>query len=324
MKVETKRLLYGMVQGESLAIAVALALLLVAMLMPPFNVARTTWSYIVFFDITQSMNVEDYEIDGRPASRLAYARYAFREALRELPCGSSVGLGIFTEYRTLLLMTPIEVCDNYHELLVSLGYIDGKMRWRDSSEVTKGVFWSIRASKELGQDSRVVFLTDGHEAPPLRRSGRPNFSDIEPGEVPGWLIGVGGYTPRPIPRTDGEGNQSGYWRAEDVVQSKPDSSQGSQPPGREHLSGLREAHLQALAQQVGFNYARLSQPASLRDAMLDRRYAERKQVPTDLSWLPASIALLLLALRFRPDIAQIRRVRAPWKTRRSLESKDRG
>jgi len=320
VKFGIKRLLDGPVRRESLAIAAALALLLIAILMPPFKVTRTTWSYIVFFDITQSMNVEDYEIDGRPASRLVYARHAFREVLRELPCGSRIGIGIFTEYRTLLLMTPIEVCNNYHELLVSLGYVDGAMRWRDSSEVAKGVFWSIRASKEVGQDNRVVFLTDGHEAPPLRHSGRPNFLDIEPGEVPGWLIGVGGYTPQPIPRTDHEGNQSGYWRAEDVVQTEHDPSAGSQAAGREHLSSLREAHLQELAQQVGFNYARLSQPASLRDAMLDRHYAQREPVSTDLSWLPASIALLLLGLRFRPDIAQLN---GPGKIRRLFASAKR-
>ena len=320
MKSKVKRLFDGMLQRESLAIAAALALLLIAMLMPPFNVTRTTWSYIVFFDITQSMNVEDVEIDGRPASRLAYARHAFREVLRELPCGSRIGLGIFTEYRTLMLMTPIEVCSNYHEILVSLGYVDGAMRWRDSSEVTKGVFWSIRAAKEVGHNSRVVFLTDGHEAPPLRRAGPPSFSDIEPGEVPGWLVGVGGYTPQPIPRTDREGNQSGYWRAEDVVQPKPDPSAGRQAAGREHLSSLHETHLQQLAQQVGFNYTRLSQTASLRDAMLDRSYAQREPVSTDLSWLPASVALLLLGLRFRPDITQLKGLA---KIRRLFASKAR-
>jgi mxaL protein len=296
-----KRLIRDLLGAESRAITIALALLLIALLVPALKIPRDTYSYLVFFDISQSMNVEDYEIDGRPASRLAYARHAVRDALRELPCGSRIGLGAFVEYRTLMLVAPIEVCDNYHDLLVSLDYIDGSMRWRESSEITKGVFWSIRAAKELGKNSDVLFLTDGQESPPLRPGAHPHFDDIEPGEVRGWLIGVGGYTPLPIPRTDRMGNRMGYWRADDVVQRRNNSGESSRDQGNEHLSSLRESHLQSLAQQVGFDYARLERPSSIRRAMQDRRFSRRTLVPTDLYWLPAMAALILLVLRFRPS-----------------------
>ena len=296
-----KRLIRELSNSQSLAITLALACLLIALIMPTLNIPRNTFSYLVFLDISQSMNVEDYELDGRPASRLAYARHAVREALGDLPCGSRIGLGVFVEYRTLLLVAPIEVCDNYHDLLVSLDYIDGRMRWRESSEVTKGVFWSIRAAKELGENSNVLFLTDGHESPPLRPRARPNFDDVKPGEIQGWLIGVGGYTPLPIPRTDRDGNRLGYWRADEVVQRKNKSSKGAKGQSSEHLSSLREAHLQTLAQQVGFEYARLERPSSVREAMRDRRFSRRRPVPTNLYWLPAMAALILLVLRFFPS-----------------------
>jgi mxaL protein len=296
-----KRLIRELSEKHSLAITIALALLLMALVIPTIKIPRDTYSYLVFFDISQSMNVEDYALDGRPVSRLAYARHAVREALPDLPCGSRIGLGAFVEYRTLLLMAPIEVCDNYHDLLASLDYIDGRMRWRESSEISKGVFWSIRAAKELGDNSNVLFLTDGQESPPLRPRARPHFDDIEAGQIPGWLIGVGGDTPLPIPRTDREGNRLGYWRADEVVQSKQrNSDEGMHNQGNEHLSSLREAHLQELAQQVGFEYARLDRSSSLREAMRDRRFARRAPVPTDLYWLPAMAALILLVLRFLP------------------------
>jgi mxaL protein len=295
-----KRLFRELLANESRAITIALVLLLIALLTPTLKIPRDTYSYLVYFDISQSMNVEDYELDGRPASRLAYARNAVREALRELPCGSRIGLGAFVEYRTLTLVAPIEVCANYHDLLVSLDYIDGRMRWRESSEITKGVFWSIRAAKELGENSNVIFLTDGQESPPLRPRARPHFDDIEPGEIRGWLIGVGGYTALPIPRTDREGNRMGYWRADEVVQRKDNSSEGEPDQGSEHLSSLREAHLQTVAQQVGFEYRRLEQPASIRAAMRDRRFSSRRPVATDLYWLPALAALIVLVIRFRP------------------------
>lgn len=303
-----KRLIRELSKRQSLAITLALACLLIALIMPTLNIPRNTFSYLVFLDISQSMNVEDYELDGRPASRLAYARHAVREAIRDLPCGSRIGLGAFVEYRTLLLVAPIEVCDNYHDLLVSLNYIDGRMRWRESSEITKGVFWSIRAAKELGDNSNVLFLTDGQESPPLRPRARPHFDDIEPGEIRGWLIGVGGSTLLPIPRTDREGNRLGYWRADEVVQRKHNSAEGAHTEDNEHLSSLREVHLQKLAQQVGFDYARLDKPSSLRDAMQDRRFAQREPVPTNFYWLPALAALILLVWRFLPS--------RPWKLRR--------
>jgi hypothetical protein len=83
----------GAFDKHSRAITLALALLLAAWAMPTFNRSRATYDYLVVFDITQSMNVADYELGEAPASRLAYAREATRRALRDLPCGSRVGLG---------------------------------------------------------------------------------------------------------------------------------------------------------------------------------------------------------------------------------------
>ena len=48
------------------------------------------------------------------------------------------------------------------------------------------------------------------------------MSDITPGEVKGWLIGVGGDVPVPIPKTGSDGQPDGYWKPEDVVQGSLD------------------------------------------------------------------------------------------------------
>jgi len=40
----------------------ALALLVVAIFLPRLKLAHDTYDYIVIFDITQSMDVEDYEV----------------------------------------------------------------------------------------------------------------------------------------------------------------------------------------------------------------------------------------------------------------------
>jgi mxaL protein len=287
-----------MLDADGRALSLALLLLLIALFVPAMPLAHDTYESMVIFDITQSMDVEDYEAGGASLSRLAYAREAARRALRELPCGSKVGWGAFAGYRTLLLLAPVEVCDNYGDLLTSLAKVDGGMRWENASEITKGVYWSMRAAKQLGSNPNVIFITDGQEAPPLDPTNiLPMFEDLKAGQVRGWLVGAGGDSPRPIPKTDDDGNREGFWRANQVVQPG-DIIQDSKIRGAEHLSALHASHLQEIAHQVGFDYARLSSPESIARVMLDKRFARREKALTDLYWIPALIALLLLAARF--------------------------
>jgi mxaL protein len=69
------------------------------------------------------------------------------------------------------------------------------------------------------------------------------------------------------------------------------------------------------------NYRRLNTPEALKTAMLDRRYAQYQPADTDLRWIPALLALLLLAWRFAPDLGWLR-ARRP--VRRKEKATDRG
>jgi len=272
----------------------AVVLLLLALALPPIPLPRATSETLVVFDITQSMDVEDMAIDGLPASRLDFAKDSARRALRELPCGSRIGWGAFTEYRTLVLLAPIEVCANYADLRATLANVDGRIRWGNASEVSKGVFWAMRASRQLADHPAVVFVTDGQESPPLGATTFPMFDDLKPGEVPGVLLGTGGRVPRPIPRTDADGTRIGVWRHEDVVQR--DAGRGS----HEQLSELREAHLRALAAQTGLGVATAAGPDAVGAALREPRLARRRPVATDLAAVPALLALALLVALHRP------------------------
>jgi mxaL protein len=288
------------IDKDSRAIVLALMLLLIALLMPRIDLPRSAYDYLMVFDISQSMNVEDYQLDGAPVSRLAFAHEAARRALRDLPCGSRVGWAAFTGYRTIPLLAPVEVCANYNDLLASLAQIDGRMRWSNASEITKGVYWSVLSAQEIDIHPDIVFLSDGQEAPLLDPAYPPRvLDDLQKNAIRGWLIGVGADAPSPIPRIDEEGHRQGYWHADEVIQ--PTAFGNNTAPLTEHLSGLREPHLRALADQLSFGYARLTDPASLSKTLRDSRFARRRPAPTDLFWLPASLAALLLALRFRPD-----------------------
>ena len=303
---------------------IAAALLLgLALLSPRWPLAQSHWNHVVYIDITQSMNTRDMSLGevqgaGQPVSRLAFVQQALHEALLALPCGSRLGLGLFTEYRVLLLTTPVEVCANYDDLLAIVQRIDGRMSWAGASEVSKGVFWSIRTTRQLDGAPSLMFITDGHEAPPLRPGSEPRFN--EPlGQVQGAILGVGGAALSPIPKFDPEGHLLGVWEPDEVLQTDTFSAgrtiggsrqslveaDGSpvkayQGSGTEHLSSLKEPHLLELAAQVGLQYRHLATPGDLVEALRDERLARSAVVARDLRFVPAAVALLLLVAAFAP------------------------
>jgi mxaL protein len=284
---------------DSRLLWISLALLLVSFFAPQVKLPHGTYEYMVFFDITQSMDVQDYEIEGIPVSRLDYARESVRRALRDLPCGSRIGWGAFAENRSLILLAPVEVCSNYNDLIASLDEIDGRIRWANASAVGRGVYWSARTSRAFGSKPDVIFISDGQEAPPLIPNEPISMpDDVQPGQVRGWVIGAGGDTPQRIPRSDADGRRIGYWSATDVIQLRSEDGRGIL--GAEHLSALREPHLQQLAARAGYSYARLTDRDSISAAMRDERFIRRGSAPMDLYWIPAALALLLLVLRYQP------------------------
>lgn len=292
------------------------ALALAACLLHPgWKTERALFDHVVVIDITQSMNVADRQLAGKPVSRLAFARQMLREALLQLPCGSRVGWGVFTEYRSFLLFEPVEVCANLHELRTTLARIDGRMAWVGGSEVAKGLHSGLDVTRQLPQGASLVFVTDGHEAPPVNPRHRPRFDDKK-GEVPGLIVGVGDERPSPIPKVDPSGRPLGVWRADEVMQTDPRSqgrggSVGGEAmvdeggavaalpgttPGAEHLSGLRDAYLRLLAGELGLGYHRLETARGLAEAIKAPALSRPVEVQADgRLWLGAAALVLLLA-----------------------------
>ncbi len=279
------------------------ALLCVALTQPTKQVEHDAANYVFVLDITQSMNTEDYYVQGKPVSRLAFAKGALRETLLGLACGSKVGLAVFTEYRTFLLLAPVEVCDNFADLASALGHIDGRMAWAGGSEVAKGLNWGLKAMLSLSPSPNLVFLTDGQEAPPINPKLPPRI-DIGPGKVHGLIVGVGGDELSPIPKFDPQGNRLGYWKAQDVLQvdiytlartgSEGKSEVARRPSGTEHLSSLKEIYLRHLAADTGLAYHRLAGAAALSEAFRALPKAQRVKSRVDLAWVPAAASLFLL------------------------------
>jgi mxaL protein len=304
-------------------------------LQPSIPALQSRYSNLYILDITQSMNALDYTLDSKPQSRLEFARAALRQTLRELPCGSRAGLGIFTEYRSFMLFAPVEVCENFHELSSTLSLMDGRMAWAGASEIAKGLSWGFRILRQLPEKTGIVFFTDGHEAPPVNLLHRPSL-DVRPGEFRGLLVGTGGLTPLPIPKKDPSGNPLGYWKPDEVQQrdvysqgragsrseetlvedagpamGARESAGAPQSGGSEHLSALHEAYLEQLAAESGLHYHRLRTAAGLQDAVRRAGADSIALVTLDARWIPGAIALMALLAVYAVPAGRRRRTGRP-------------
>jgi len=307
-------------QRERWLLAGAALALAIGFLHPRVPWQRSLVEQVVVLDITQSMNVQDQRLDGKPASRLAFAKHALRQTLLALPCGSKLGWAVFTEYRSYLLFAPVEVCEHLDELRSTLADIDNRMAWAGASEIAKGLHSGLSIARQLPGVPALVFVTDGHESPPLNPQHRPAFDD-KPGEVPGLLVGVGGLLPAPIPKTDPSGRPLGVWRADEVQQSDlrsqgrgasvngerlvDDAAAPADPalgaaPGREHLSALHEDYLRLLAGEMGLGFHRLDNADGLAAAMMAPALARQVPVQADARVALALLAFVLLLLRYAP------------------------
>lgn len=293
----------------------ALTALLVLFLYPSEKQNHPVYNFTFIVDITRSMNAADYQANGQAISRLDFVKHSLRELLPRLPCQSKVGLGLFTERRSTLLFEPLEVCSSFAEIDAAISQIDWRMAWAADSNIAKGLLNSLEMLNK--SDSAVIFITDGHEAPPVNPDYQPDFSVLK-GQAKGLIIGAGGLQPVPIPKFDHTGKQTGFYTHEDV----PHRSTFGQPTldpsriegydarnapfgsraviGSEHLSALHESYLEKLAAESGLGYVRLDDLDSLIPALQTPHFAALKIVQVDIRWRPALLALLMLGIVYSP------------------------
>jgi mxaL protein len=315
---------FGLLLAALVGLAIALA-------KPSWTWPRAAYDFIVVVDITGSMNARDYIVDGRPASRLDMAKRSVRDLLAQLSCRSRVGLGVFSERRTFLLFAPVELCENFSAVDEAVAALDWRMAWEGDSYVAPGLYRAIETAGDLGVD--LVFLTDGHEAPPLPASGAPPFEG-EAGKVRGLVVGVGGANLVPIPKFDESGHETGFWAAADV----PHENRSGQPPadassrpgwhprnapfggvtaaGNEHLTSVREAHLEALAHQTGLGYVGLTLDTPLHAVLAGQARPRLIRSSVDLRPVPGAFALAALVMIFA-GLPMIERRRAHRRLRGS-------
>lgn len=311
LKVIAKPRLYE--RGHLILLAVIL--LTLCLFRPQAQLPNRVYDWLVVIDITQSMNVRDYNLNDQGISRLEYAKLTMRNSLRALPCGSHVALGLFTERNTLNIVRPVEVCAHYSSLDQTISRLDWRMAWAADSFIAHGVYSAIEQATKLGKHMRVLMITDGNQAPPANPKYMPSFTG-KAGEVKGYLVGSGQLSPSPIPKLDDRGEVEGYWDSEEVLrygsfgmaetlsvlameQGQHDRNAGhgagASLLSNAHLSGLDEPALKKLAKQTGLGYIKLDNMAQIEAVLTDKQMATRRWANTDLRpWL--AIPALLLGL----------------------------
>ncbi len=295
------------ITASALLMLLVTLLIIAALWFPRTDRIIQVMDLLFVIDITQSMDVEDVEQDGEMISRLVWATNYTKQTLQQLPCGSHVGLAAFSESRSLVLINPVEVCSSYNDLTQMLSKINGSMAWALSSELSKAAFGAVKQAKLMKPSPDVVFITDGHESPPLHQTLFPKFKGkVE--QVSGVFVGIGGNKLLPIPKHDIDGTPAGFWQQNEVLHEDVYASLRSESeevraakPRNEHLSSQKKAHLERLAKMLDFDY--LSSPSKSNAVInaLKNKVKTRDQL-VNYNWAPwfAGIALFLLVLLYFP------------------------
>lgn len=307
-------------------LAAASACLGVALFDPAVQIERRVGTYMMVFDITQSMNTRDVGPADARIGRLDHAKQLAIAALDRLPCGTQVGVSIFVERRTQPLLMPVDVCIDRAALSDAIGHIDWRMAWAADSHLYYGTYSALDDIRRMTPGAALAFFTDGHQAPALH-PGRIPAWDGEAGEVPGLLFGVGGEQPEPVPKLGEKGRIEGYWTAEDTagfasagaptlsvldmeklggdIRNAPQRAPGSD---NDHLSLRRDDVLEDLAQRTGLGVAVARSPeqiaAQLR-ALPGGRVADTRFALRPLLAL-AGLAALLASLAPAPSAVRRR------------------
>lgn len=297
---------------ETICLVCALFFLLITISKPYINIQQTLKSTLFIVDVTQSMNVPDMRLSGKPISRLEYTKDLLKSTVKNLPCGSQVGLGVFFKTTATLLYTPIETCANYHVLWDTIDHLDWRMASQGNSNIRIGLL-SIESLLLTNGDgiAQVVFMTDGQEAAPLNIFTKVSMTKWQ-GKQPLLIVGLGNENPSPIPKLDDKNAVIGYWSTDAIKLNPASNIDEGHNGGRDnsiatepyeyYLSQLDEQYLKELSTEIGAKYSKAGSAKALITAINEQPSNSQFSTKLPLDWLFATIAFLLVIASYIPDM----------------------
>lgn len=297
---------------ELTVMILALLLCLLAMYNPTLQFKKSITSYMFLVDVSQSMNAEDLVVGDSPITRINYTKMLLKQIIDKSDCGSFFSINIFVADNVANIIEPVEKCNNYDELMDTINKLEWRMAWKGNSRITFGIKSAAKMQDSLNFPSKILFFTDGDEAPKVNAINRVNLDDFNLGEEL-IFVGVGGDTPVPVKRYNSRNMYVGYWgsdiydslpgatgsRNSDSGKDEPDPSVASADYER-YLSKLYEEYLISLSEQIKSQYIKGDLSDKFTKYILSNR--PQQKIKSDLQMERPSIFLvliLLVALHFR-------------------------
>jgi mxaL protein len=295
---------------EALLLGAAVILLALALVKPQVRLERHVHNYLLLADVSQSMNAEDVELDGKPVTRMAYMRHLMKRVVETAPCGTYVSLGVYADVNTALLFMPLEVCANYDVIVDAIGQLEWRMAWRGHSRISYGIRDASGTLDSQNAPARLLFFTDGDEAPKVDVISKLDLNRLPGGENI-ILVGVGGHEPVPIPRYNTANEWIGFWSSDtqyiganvtysDTGTDEPDPLVAYAEFDR-YLSQLEDEYLRGLAGEIRGQYVEGRDTEAFYAFVHGQPSAGVFVALYPVAWLYLSLAGLLVLLTFVPD-----------------------
>ena len=291
-------------------LSIALLLLVIALFKPSLPVKRDVYSYLFVADISQSMNVIDMQLNGKPVSRMQYQQHLLHRIVGEMPCGTQVSIGLFAGVSVAALYTPIEVCENFAAIEDTIDHLDWRNGWSGNSRVRESMVTLAKLIRSFPEPAQVVYFSDGEETPKLHVFNTRDLTGFQGGKD--WLlVGVGGDKGTAIPKLDEKNQLIGYWSAESFAM-QPGVAQIAQEnigaredsvataPSDRYMSRLDEKYMMSLSKEISGNYVNGNSVQNVLSAMKKQPPARREKTAFDLKWIVAGLAGLLFLAAYLP------------------------
>ena len=305
-------------KAELTIMVFAVLLCSLAIYNPTLQFKKSITSYMLLVDVSQSMNAEDLLVNDKPITRIDYTKLLLKRIIDKSDCGSFFSINIFVADNVANIIEPVEKCNNYDELMDTINKLEWRMAWKGNSRITFGIKSAAKMQDSLNFPSKILFFTDGDEAPKVNAINRVNLDDFNLGEEL-IFVGVGGDKPVPVKRYNSRNMYVGYWgsdiydslpgatgsRNSDSGKDEPDPSVASADYER-YLSKLYEEYLIKLSEQIKSQYIKGDLSDQFTKYILNNR--PQQKIKSDLQMERPSIFIVLVlvvALHFRKKGAGI-------------------
>lgn len=289
---------------ELLILCLSIILCIIAINNPILNIKKSITSYMLVVDVSQSMNAKDLILNKEKISRIEYTKILLKNIIDSSDCGSFFSINIFAADNVASIIEPVEKCKNYDELIDTVKKLEWRMAWKGNSRITFGIKSAAKMQDSLNFPSKILFFTDGDEAPKVNAINKVNLDNFSLGNEL-IFVGIGGNENVPVPRYNSRNMLVGFWgmdiydslpgatgsRNTDSGQDEPDPSVASAEYDR-YLSKLYDDYLIKLSNQIKAKYIKGDESKSFLKTILQNK--PQKKIQSELFLERPSVFLILL------------------------------